>query len=993
MANSKSNIYPIQLQGAELNLNKLDAEIKQYSGFNKNNSPFVGGCLSNVFTKEEQITGGNADNTYIDTNGDVYRVDTEGLWKNEQQIISYPNTTKFYERRKIVDNVNIVKLYSDKIYIDIIDGSYYAHWGNGYSEKLGTIKSSYPSFLDIAYKDGHIIFSYKRYWDSGVNVYAYMYVVSVFNENEEVHNRIAPSDYDTTSTAYVMKIRNMEGDYNAALPQATYFFDEVIINDERVTYAFVAFNEDNGNNGQEPPYRTGVLRIYFKPDSVNKVGTAGYYNSFFNNDPNVNIFTTLYCGYYMTSDGVFHFTHLPLYLSGTGFVYTPYVFPDFTADYKVAIKFKVALVSGSSTDYELSEVIKYDYYKYYADNEKCVKGKSMVNPSYYGFYNNTKNFFSPYGLHFSCAMKDRNSDKQLVISFSDRMKSFMLLSGSNDVYAGCCFFGDFKLLINEGKLTSISVCNYRRERVYSGEEQIIANEDSLHGVLLEDWGAIEDLVISHDGTKAIYKIGSSFYEIVRSDPKIHLKLNQIVVNCNSELNSYKLPTQEILHYGSDWNNSFLTSTTGRYGSLMGKLNAYSEGFTGFATAINEYNQKNNPSLILNPQNTVSMVNDVKDDFVFCDTAKKFYYKCPIDVFINNAYVGSLCDGPYINPSAVGTTFPTNTDGNIQQTPNLFSEFISNFGIDVFVRNNNDTYQLMKEGQENIMSYFLGTLVEGLQLVFIIQGQYYGIINNKLFGLQFNNGVIADTFFIVNVQGLQFVGNTPYEALFFSKTNRCLYSFTGANVLNQKQLVDKISEVRNYLYNPATQTVFLITDIGVLFYGLFGMFLLEYTNISNIFLLDNGIVMSDNSGNYRYIKYYLDEGDEGYTKENIRLETCFYGMNNEVVTINDCLYFRLFSEEHEEGDLKVKATTISLKGRQTEETTFKIKASDWDKITHTIYLRYQPKTQRGLGVSFSIDSPFKIASMSVGSQPDAVLVDRVSKGAITAPSVTTNNNEW
>ena len=241
--------------------------------------------------------------------------------------------------------------------------------------------------------------------------------------------------------------------------------------------------------------------------------------------------------------------------------------------------------------------------------------------------------------------------------------------------------------------------------------------------------------------------------------------------------------------------------------------------------------------------------------------------------------------------------------------------------------------------------------------------------------------------------MQFVGNTPYEALFFSKTNRCLYSFTGANVLNQKQLVDKISEVRNYLYNPATQTVFLITDIGVLFYGLFGMFLLEYTNITNIFLLDNGIVMSDNSGNYRYIKYYLDEGDTDYTKENIRLETCFYGMNNEVVTINDCLYFRLFSEEHEEGNLKVSATTISLKGRQTEETTFKIKASDWDKITHTIYLRYQPKTQRGLGVSFSIDSPFKIASMSVGSQPDAVLVDKVSKGAITAPSVTTNNNEW
>ena len=33
MANSKSNIYPIQLQGAELNLNKYDAEIKRRADF------------------------------------------------------------------------------------------------------------------------------------------------------------------------------------------------------------------------------------------------------------------------------------------------------------------------------------------------------------------------------------------------------------------------------------------------------------------------------------------------------------------------------------------------------------------------------------------------------------------------------------------------------------------------------------------------------------------------------------------------------------------------------------------------------------------------------------------------------------------------------------------------------------------------------------------------------------------------------------------------
>ena len=55
MANSRSNIYPVQLQNAELNLNKYDAEIKQYNGFNRNNAPFVGGCLSNIFKKNKNV--------------------------------------------------------------------------------------------------------------------------------------------------------------------------------------------------------------------------------------------------------------------------------------------------------------------------------------------------------------------------------------------------------------------------------------------------------------------------------------------------------------------------------------------------------------------------------------------------------------------------------------------------------------------------------------------------------------------------------------------------------------------------------------------------------------------------------------------------------------------------------------------------------------------------------------------------------------------------
>ena len=163
---------------------------------------------------------------------------------------------------------------------------------------------------------------------------------------------------------------------------------------------------------------------------------------------------------------------------------------------------------------------------------------------------------------------------------------------------------------------------------------------------------------------------------------------------------------------------------------------------------------------------------------------------------------------------------------------------------------------------------------------------------------------------------------------------------------------------------------------------------------SMFLLRDGAVFSDNKGNYRYIKYYKKDIDEDYLKENVILETCYYGMNNQTVTINDCLYMRLFSEDHEEGSIEVSAVTLSLEGRKTEKTTFKIKKTDWDKQTHTIYLRYQPKEQRGLGISFKLNSPFKVASMSVGSVADAILVDKVSKGAINAPFNNTSSTiEW
>ena len=1010
MANSRSNIYPVQLQGAELNLNKYDAEIKQYSGFNKNNSPFVGGCLSNIFTKDEVITGANGENVYIDDNGDVYQVTTEGLFKNEEKVIEYPSTVKFYRRRKVEMPSNVVKALNENVYITREDditfpdthhaSGYLAHWGDGYTAIISEEYSILPPFLDISYKGNSVVFSYKRYITTP-SVEARFIIVRDVNEsdyrdisNDTIGFGLAPFSLvedkkQSSQTAWIIDEDHYVLALNEEFPQGNQFKDVKMI-------AAVTFN---GTTWTHTIYKNTDSDLYTNGNVTPFVEGAIYY-----------LFPSVYLSeWYMTNEGLFYYRktrNVDPSVSGEALDLSSYNNKMFTVVLVIKLSF-------STSTAHLEEVIIKQMNVGTANDYSAVLFQGMKGvyaPNYVFFsgmlYLSRTTGQGAYNLEYSLSLSGLFQNKCVSGYISDgKTKVNEITSG------GVVFKDDFKILINNNNVSGISVADF----YFDNYIPYHYTNESFNGVLIEEWNTIQDFLIYEH--KLFYKKNSEYYCVERGTPYLFKVLDQIVCNCNYQQNSYDVKRNIVLHFAPDWNNSWLKPPheVSSYGLFIDQdlIHGPKEDSYFVASAINEYNLKNNASLILN------MVSSLVDLSTFGGNVSwsrnqggsSTHYNPPSDFVVNyldnggiDFYTGLKSENKaiynstptrkgFINSDLIGLPYPNDANGNVQYSPSIFAEFVSTFGNDVFVREGTDTYQLMRSDNQLVMSYYLGTLIEGLEEVFILQGQYYGVINKQIFSIQFMNGVVANQTSVVSVENLQFVGNTPYEALFFSKTNRCLYSFTGANVLNQKQLVDKISEVRNYLYNPATQTVFLITDIGVLFYGLFGMFLLDYTDITNIFLLDNGIVLSDNSGNYRYIKYYLDEGDEGYTKENIRLDTCFYGMNNQTVTINDCLYFRLFSEEHEEGELKVSATTISLEGRKTEETTFKIKASDWDKITHTIYLRYQPKTQRGLGVSFSIDSPFKIASLSVGSQADAILVDKVSKGAINAPSRTSNNDEW
>ena len=928
MANSKSTIYPIQLQNAELNLNKYDAEIKQYSGFNKNNAPFVGGCLSNIFTKDETIEGATKDSLYIDNNGDVYQVTDEGLFKNDVLIFEKEGEAL---NQKVLDlPSNIVCLYKEDVYITKEEATTEHPYGYfifhcGEYEDVIEIKAS---------ADGEQVYFSNVYFDI---------------EYKKVGNKEA--------YCVAVKMEIISGINSGALCVKTYTRDDEGDFEKWEMYTV-------SNKGQY--YQISSL-VVFPIDNTDKIGFVIFTNIL------VQKIGVVFDG--LTPDE-WDYNVVNNYTQFFRFKKNAY-------GYRMARLYEYAS-NGSSPTY-ITRIISRIYYDdnfpyfnlEFEDNPDVCKYINY-NTSYTGSFwpageTSISRVFTKYGAMFFYSMSYDGTRHIALGDFESGYVDYRSI-GFGHVLGGL-------FLVNNDVVTGLTW----------GDK-----------VLIAEWNSIDsDKVFFFYDRKELYYQNinnGKWYKVYTGENRLFKCDNQLVTNFNQIKNSYDLIKKRILYFAPTWNNRYIEIPYTNV--LKGIVRANEEDARYFASCMNEYSLENNSSIILNPLSARGKITLYANNMQYIKNLDNrfcvnFYQETPQHtvLYIQSWDLVNQKKVKDLSMKSETLSFPTDTNGNVSYCPSLFAKFFSSFGNDVFVKEANNVYQLSKYNNQPVMSFYLGTLVEGLEDVFVLQGQYYGVINKQIFALQFYNGVVAGQTSVVSVENLQFCGNTPYEALFYSKTNRCLYSFTGANILNVKQLIDKISVVKAYKYNPATQSIFLLTDIGVIVSSLFGIYCIDMPEVENMFLLDNGVVLCDNEGHHRYIRYYKEDTDEDYLKENIKLETCFYGMNNETVTINDCLYMRLFSEEHESGDVEVSATTLSLKGRMTEKTTFKIKPSDWDKETHTIYLRYQPKEQRGLGISFKVTSPFKIASMSVGSQADAILVDKVSKGAITAPQVTSSEIKW
>lgn len=340
--------------------------------------------------------------------------------------------------------------------------------------------------------------------------------------------------------------------------------------------------------------------------------------------------------------------------------------------------------------------------------------------------------------------------------------------------------------------------------------------------------------------------------------------------------------------------------------------------------------------------------------------------------------GLIGGGSSTNTNEISTSYQnqklvdTNYAFSFTLTPSIFAKFISGFiNQGIIVDNNHSYLQVFANTTKPVFAVNFVSQLEGVEAAFIIQGQYFVLISGSIYKYDPSTSAISA---IVNVGDMTLLGYTPYQALFFSKTNRTIYTFIGDNTLSFLTQADEIEQIYSSVYNPNTCSIYVLASSGIYIFGNDQLLRLDFRGYTRGYSLGLGAAFVSDTDTM-FISYTRDNKPSWVQNDMkripIELETKFYGEGNNIKSVNDCVYIRLYDEYKGAGKVTLKCQTLNEGTWVSEEKTFDITSEMWDKVHKTLFLRYQPKYQEGAGFSVSIKSPFCIASLDISETPQTV----------------------
>lgn len=436
-------------------------------------------------------------------------------------------------------------------------------------------------------------------------------------------------------------------------------------------------------------------------------------------------------------------------------------------------------------------------------------------------------------------------------------------------------------------------------------------------------------------------------------------------------NTLNLETGELFCRSDDWNDRLVPIVTDK---TTAKTGMFVSGWNVNAITLN----KNAFSSQYSQQVLSYMAEILYSNYRFFKVINRqdLELKHNIEIYGSNSpgenakYISSIGYGSadqvvtYKDFSLEGTLYPQNTDNNMLYNLPVLFEAKDSYINEMFVTDKKSSYILVKaQNRETLLGYYLFTETE-VNNIFLTQGQFYGVNDEYIYSVGLDNSVVSINGVVANKQDLMFLGAFPTMALFWSKLDKSLYSFTGDAILQKVKEAYRINNIYNVYCDPSRLTMIISTDIGVIIIYQNQTMLLEEMKepIEHIYYDSNTYVLDDTL-------LSLSE-QENYEPQNIKLHTEYYGVGSGVKSVNDCVYIRI-AKGKKNGFIKFKSFILNDRSTASEEKTVDLPDSVFDPITKSAFIKYQPKNQAGLGFSVKIETTNPVVSMAIGHKPESI----------------------
>lgn len=1036
MANQKGTLHSVPLKTMSLNLNRFNADIAPYEGFNKNNSPFFGNVLSPFYKANIQGLGSE---TYVAKDGLIYYYGKDGNFYlksgTEDKLINALSGKNFLQKEEIFNSGN--EIYSTilgfisypKSYVSTEDSSIALcsdREGNlNLIHTSGSLRGqpfkenvTHSSEEACKIKPGEKIHYIRALLGASNNRMECLVclpdrvIILYGTDSTKVdvlkstssspffnHRKENQGFFYTGDTNYPNYFTTVYGTYNisdasfVSKPPLTKSIK--LITDDSLTTTVTTNNltlskimiDYNGNvsfygseykiqqaNGQWRICETGVVRGY-ESNGTLVVNVKGYSlvgdvsrlsielldsNNFSPYCSDVVVGTKI-DSYTKITPGTWKVTKVPIIIHTTVPVTVPAAGPgfNFTTNY-IPINQIVGYKEIKEYSGDIKTEVPGSFYIRLLDTQRLKTWESIP--------------ISSEG-HFQGGLMTTIDDAFRVLYHGGVLQAVSIADDAETIGT---------LICGMSEIDDTSPISYKK--TVRSPDNVAYSElyykDANSWVRVTVTSTPESLAVGDDPIKPNFK---KTFQILND--------RYILLNTSVYYNCFDTIDKKWYHFASDYNDrcifTFENSNTAVPESLAEYLGGCENWYFATAQGAN-YEALNRPFISTLFPPYASAV--PRDNFRMAQTIVQACYtpdEEDIDLYRGRqADIGNVPDYIYSQTglkggksyitSEVSTSYQnqklvdTNYAFSFTLIPSIFAKFISGFINQGIIIDNNHSYlQTFANTTKPVFAINFVSQLEGVESAFIIQGQYFVIINGSIYKYDSVTSTISA---VINIGDMILLGYTPYQALFFSKTNRTVYTFVGDNTLSLLVQADEIEQIYSSVYNPNTCSIYVLASSGIYIFGSDQLLRLDITGYTRGYPLGLGAAFVSDTDTM-FISYTRDNKPAWVQSDMkripIELETKFYGEGNNIKSVNDCVYIRLYDENKGAGKVVLKCQTLNEGTWVSEEKTFDINSEMWDKVHKTLFLRYQPKYQEGAGFSVSIKSPFCIASLDISETPQTV----------------------